>query len=185
MPNVSLDSKRIMYRDAPNPIIISNGEYKFVKVLAINGILKKGENPNQYYVTPGDEDIYTTLMVITDQDSFEYRFYLKPLPYPEAMVAGPRNEDSMIEFFRATTGVLALIRNFDFEVNFVVDSFTITFSDSVSIQTHRNIGNVWDQKTRDMLNEAKSKTVVTIQDVYISGPVEKYFLRQKIEYWIR
>src|SRR4030095_4566743 len=184
-PNVFLDSRKYLYLDAENPIIITNGKLKSVKVSMINGTIKKTDVPGKYLAIPDEDSFYSTIILEAKSYKEEFQFYYKELPYPKVFLAGLRNEDGVLMYFKSSPGVMAFIENFPIPVIFKVDSFHIKFSDSTSEKVHMNIGSIWDATTTQMIKESKRGTFVHIYDVYVTGPRRKYLLPDKISHYIR
>jgi len=184
-PNVFVDSRKFLYLDAENPVFISTGKFKSVKVSMINGIIKKSETTGKYLATPDVNSFHSTIILEAKNFKQEFNFDHKELPVPRAFVVGPRNEDGVILYFKSTSGVMAFIENFPIQVQFAVDSFIIAFSDSISERIHMNIGAGWDDITKQMMNEMRRGTFVYIYNVHVSGLRRKYLLTDKITSYVR
>ena len=184
-PDVFLDSRKYLYLDAENPVIITTGGLKSVKVTMINGTIKKTDVPGKYLATPDENSFFSTIILTAKKYREEFHFDHKELPRPKAVLAGLRNEDGVVLFFKSTAGVMALIENFPIQVSFKVDSFQITIWDSLSEKTHMNIGAKWDETTKQMINTLRQGMYVNITNVHVSGLRRKYILEQNITHFLR
>ena len=183
-PDVFLDSRKYLYVDAENPIIITTGRLKSVKVTMINGTIKKTDVPGKYLATPDENSFSSQIILTAKKYREEFHFDHKELPRPKAVLAGPRNKDGVVFFFRST-GLIAFIENFPIQVSFKVDSFQITVWDSLSEKTHMNIGPKWDETTKQMINAIRQGMYVNITNVHVSGLRRKYILSENITAYIR
>ena len=183
-PDVFLDSRKYLYLDAENPVIITTGRLKSVNVTMINGTIKKTNVPGKYLATPDQNSFSSTIILTAKKYNEEFHFYHKELPPPKAVLAGLRNEDGVIRFFKSTAGVLAFIENFPIQVSFKVDSFQIKVWDSLSEKTHMNIGAKWDETAKQMINALQRGMYVNITNVHVSGLRRKYILEQTITHFL-
>ena len=185
-PNVFLDSRKYLYHDTENPIIITTGKHKSVKVSMINGTIKKTDVPGKYLATPDENSFSSTIILTAKKYKREFHFDHKELPRPKAVLAGGvRDIHGVVFSFKSTAGVMAIIENFPIPVRFKVDSFQITVIDSVSEKTHMNIGAKWDETTKQMFNTLRQGMYVFITNVHVSGLRRKYILEQNMTHFLR
>ncbi|RZM30356.1 MAG: hypothetical protein EOO88_01320 [Pedobacter sp.] len=150
-----------------------------------NGLLKQGREADQYciIVSEGAREVQVVFAEGHDTVAYSFRVLSPPLPVAEAL--GPRNQDNMIVAFKgASTGLGVRFREFPFNAKFVVDSFDVSVKHKGILTIHRNIGQQWDSGTRTLLENSKPDTFVIISNFYCHTSVRKFFFARQILYYI-
>lgn len=175
-PGIFYNINRYMYRFFENPITITTGNLKEVKVSVKKGTIKKGNKPGEYYVRPDDTEYFTTTVIITATNfRKEIDFELLYITYPDIDIVGGQRTEGVVYSLRGSTGIRLIHRPVDISGDYKIDSFFIEFTYDDSIHTtigHMNIGAEWDNSTKALLNKARSESFVLINNVYVTDPID-------------
>jgi GldM C-terminal domain len=185
-PDISVEFKKVLFIGIDNPVVISTGNLKSVKVQIKNGTIKKTNEPGKYFIKPiGISGAITSVIFTAPNFKKKVEFEVNLLPDPEIDVVANRNEDGMIIYFQHSTGVFVHPRPLDLDIKYTIDSFTIIFTDSTGDKIHRNIGATWDATTSKMLKEAKPETKVLITHFDLTSLGRRIRVFKHLEYYIR
>lgn len=171
-PHVATDFKKYLYVGFDNPIYITGGNVKALKVSVDNGTIASTGKKGYYLVKPTNVGTATVKLEGNGYKK-EFRFDVWPMRYPEIRLVGIPNDDGMIEIKRYSDGIAAFFTPADVDIHFGIDSFTIEVKDSLQSVSHVNRGALWDSTTKQMIQEAKSGTRILIHHVYMTGPGRK------------
>jgi len=186
-PDVIPDSRKTLFYGYDNLVTITTGDRKDLTVSVKNGRIKKADMPGKFYVWPNDYSTDTVTIILTSKNfkkQIEYR--VLSLPDPEVDYAGQTNEDGVITNFRLTRGIRIRYERNDLFREFKIDSFTITFKDSVSEVKHKNLGSAWDIQTNSLIQNSRHGTLVIISEIFVSmnGIKRELFSMPKVS-WIK
>jgi hypothetical protein len=197
-PLIAVYKQNILLIGIDNPIKISTGSYDRVVVTMNEGTIQRiskdefiartGHCCNAVIKLIGFKKKVVNGKSIVSKREFEYDFRVRAIPGPTLAVAGPTNEDDAIVNFKQTTGVVAFLRDFYYDVDFKVDSFDVVFNGGgfEKEKRHRNAGDTWDEETQTLINTSSSGTWITIENAAIIGPDGKRFhLRGQLKFYIR
>ena len=189
-PLAFLPRQNVLFIGLGNPIEISTGDYDSVFASFNNGAITHVGN-GRFILRPHhvSDDATITLTAfkkrpspnqngfIMDKKTFEFNFKVRAIPIPHLTFAGPVNEDGIVTNIRATAGIAAYLRDFYYEVEFIVDSFDIVFSggEFETEKRHRNSGNTWDKETRNLISQSKPGTTIVVERALIIGPDGRRF----------
>jgi hypothetical protein len=136
-PDVIPDSRKTLFFGYDNLVTITTGDRKDLTVSVINGRIKKADMPGKFYVWPKDYSTETVTISLTAKNfKKQIEFRVLSLPDPEVDYTGQTNEDGVVTNFRLTRGIRIRYEKNDLFREFKIDSFTITFKDSVSEVKH-------------------------------------------------
>ena len=171
-PYITTDFKKYLYVGFDNPIHISTGNFKSLRVSADNGSITSTGSKGFYLIKP--ERVGTSTITLSgDNYKKEFRFEVWPMHYPGIRLLGLPNEDGMIDIKHYSTGITAFISPMDVNFEFQIDSFTVEVKDSLRSFSHMNIGALWDAVTKQWIQNAKTGTRISIYNVYMSGQGRK------------
>ncbi len=97
-------------------------------------------------------------------------FRVKPIPDPEARVAGKRGGKIKKNLLLAQTGVDAVMENFDFDLNFKVVSFTISTLVKGYTVDQASSSDSFTSEQMAMLRNLKRNQKIYIEDIKAVGP---------------
>ncbi len=174
---VSADKMNVFYIGVDNPVSISVPGVPSDQVQAsmTSGTLtSKGGGKYTVKVTAGATKTTINVMAkmggkVTSMGSAEFR--VKRVPNPEAYIANV-NGGLVSKSLLAAAGAIIpkMPEGFDFDLNFLITSFTLTITSAGDLIEKYGVGN---KLTADMIaaiNKAKLGTKVYIEDIKAKGP---------------
>jgi gliding motility-associated protein GldM len=128
--SMQLDKMNVFYIGVPNPITVSAAGYSLedVSVAIPNATITPGTEKGKYNImvtNPGE--VEAAIMAKTQEAGVKkvggQKVRIKFIPDPEAQVAGKNSGLVASSTFRVQSGVIAVLKNFDFDARFIVQSF--------------------------------------------------------------
>ena len=178
-PNVVVSPTKmnVFYRGVDNPVDISVAGYSATAISATmtNGSITKGAQG--YIVKPGPGREATVNVTVTNTDGSKkampgVEFRVKAVPDPVPEFAGKGVADATISRAEmlAAQGVVARMKDFDFELKYNVTEFTVVAiiggeSKQINIKGNRMTGDA-----TEMLKRVKTGQRIYIENVKASGP---------------
>lgn len=105
----------------------------------------------------------------TSMGSFKFR--VKRIPDPIGNFGGKEGDDLIPKnLLTSVQGVTAVLKNFDFDVKFVVQSFDVTMTSKGVLATESSNSMALTGAQKSLLNGAKSGTRVYIENIRAKGP---------------
>lgn len=180
---VSADKMNVFYIGVINPVTVSvpgAANDKVHPVISSGGtMVPKGNGHYDVSVTAGCPSNKVTVSVMADMDgkpspmgSSDFR--VKRVPDPIAMIANQTGGVISKTVLAAAGAIIPTMKDFDFNLNFVIKSFTMTINlhgDLIEIQSPNN------QLTSDMvkkLQSAPTGTKVYLENIKAAGPDGSY-----------
>jgi gliding motility-associated GldM-like protein len=182
-PYVNNDFKKYLYVNFDNPVYISTGKYKSLKIKVSNGKITKTKTPGKYLIKP--ERCETTIVTLIGSGyRKEFSFECAIMHYPEIDFLGYRYDDN-VPSVRRSEGIYAIHTPLDLDISYHIDSFQVTISDSLGHRTHVNVGPRWDAISSEMIHQAKRGSVLLIDKIALTGPDNRRYSGQtfKITIW--
>ncbi|HLN20244.1 MAG TPA: gliding motility protein GldM [Bacteroidales bacterium] len=182
---ISPTAMNVMYMGIANPIDVSvpgvspnnirikvvNGEFTTEKVKN-----SKGQNfPGTYAVRPKSRDQNVQVVVTADMNGTPvtfapYEFRVKPLPDPVAEF-GQKSTGSIARASAAAQqGVFAVLRDFDFDLNYKVTGFTILVSDKGSDFQESSTSSNLTPAQKNLINRLTRGKTLVVKDIKALGP---------------
>jgi gliding motility-associated protein GldM len=170
---VSADAVKVLYIGLDNPVTISGANGKgaeSVQASISQGTItsKGGGKYSVRVTTPGT----ATISVTSEGKTYPQEFRVKTVPPPIAMVGVSKGGKMSTNSFKAQAGVRAVLENFIFEgVTFTVTSYTMTFAGAGydGFKFRQVNGNSFNP-IRDLIEQARPGSTITIDDIKASGP---------------
>lgn len=172
--SVSAEKVKVLYIDLDNELAISGGNVGDEKVTAsmTNGKLSK-ISAGRYIAkpsTPGE----ATVTVVADGKSIPFKFKVKTVPDPIAMVGKEKGGRVLVNTIKAQQGVRAELENFVFDgVKFEVTSFKIyaTGAGFPNLGMSDNTGSgVFNAESKRIISKLQPGSMLMIDDIKASGP---------------
>jgi hypothetical protein len=172
-PYVNNDFKKYLYVNFDNPVYISTGKFKLLKIEVSNGTVTKTGEAGKYLIKP--ERCETTIVtLIAPGYRKQFEFSCAVMHYPEIDFFGYRYQHN-VPSIRRSEGIYAKHTPLDLDISFRIDSVRITVKDSLSEKTHVNVGPRWDSTTVKMLEQANKGSWLIIDKVLLTGPDNKRY----------
>lgn len=180
--SIQLDKMNVFYIGVPNPITVSAAGYSMQDIsVSIPGADVTSDNEagiGHYIVNvskPGE--IEASIMAKTEKGPTKaggMKVRVKFIPDPVAKVAGKTNGLVPTNVFKAQSGIIAVLENFDFDARFVVTSFEF----SLLPKRGEMLGPVKvngpylnkDKALRDLIERAKPGDKVFFEEIRAKGP---------------
>jgi hypothetical protein len=167
-PYVNTDYRKYLYLHLDNPVYISTGKYKSVKIELSNGngTITKAKEPGKYFIKP--VSVGPAVVTLTAPGyKKQFEFDCITLPYPEIYLAGSANEDNMLHV-KWSKGIYVRHHTIDHSIFFTVDSFKVTINDSSGQTSFMNAGAAWSNDVQHAIWKAKENFELTLDKVYIT-----------------
>ncbi len=179
-PSVTMSATRmnVFYLGIKNPFDVGGGAVpkENMEVTMTNGKITRTDDA--FIIEPSslDERGIKTKVTVTATIRGKKRIIgvsnwrVKQVPDPEAQVAGIPGGDIRKELLNIQDGVLAVLKDFDFDFKYKVTQFDVQTSDAggyVSIE--RSKSNRFTPRQKDMLKRVKPQTIVYISNIKAIG----------------
>ena len=175
---ISPTKMNVFYIGVPNPVSIGVPGVPNEKVRAgINGsggsIVKSGK-PGEYTVTVSSVG-EATVNVSADMNGSSrsmgsMKFRVKKVPDPIGVVAGVKSGAISKSALLANPIVIAKLENFDFDLNFVVLSFTLSYKFQGDFISESSAGSRFSSTQINAINKCGKGSKVYIEDIKAKGP---------------
>jgi gliding motility-associated protein GldM len=172
--SVSADAVKVLYIGLENPLTITGGSAGAEKTQASidNGsLVNKGGGK---YIATVNKPGEATINVSVDGKSTPFKFRVKRVPNPIAMVGASEGGRTPANAIKAQQGVRADLRDFVFEgVKFDIIGFTVYatgkgFEEQPGISM--NPGNYFNAESKNILNKLRPGSTLTIDEIKARGP---------------
>jgi gliding motility-associated protein GldM len=172
--SVSADATKVFYIGLENPISVSGGTKgdEATHVTVDNGHLTKIRAGK--YDVKVDGGTESTVTVTVDGKSTPFKFRVKTVPDPIAMIGKSKGGRIPANEFKAQQGVRAELENFIFEgvkydvVGFTLVAFGKGFSDQPGYAINR--GAAFGADAKRIIEKASGGTSITIDEIKAVGP---------------
>lgn len=189
--SIALDKMNVLYVGVPNPISVAasgGGDDKIgVSISGGGGRLEK-TGPGKYNAFVNSvTDNCTITVSVEGKVAGASQFRVRTIPDPVATVGGYASGDNVpAGAFKAQGGVGAYIKDFPFELQYRVTSFTLTAdTDDGDIIEANCTGNTWSGQAQGILRGLKAGKLVTIDNIRAQGPDGRNRKLPSLVYYIK
>lgn len=187
--SVALDKMNVLYIGVDNPITIASStgwDKTRVSPGGGGGLSLNGSN-GKYIARVSSVSDDCTITVNADNKISTFKFRVRTIPEAQAYVGGkPSGENYNAGAFKAQGGVGAGIKNFPFELEYNVQSFTFTCDTDDDIVTIPNAGAGFSQAVRNAINQhVQAGRMVTIDNIKVKGPDGRTTSAPSLVYYIK
>ena len=189
--SIALDKMNVLYIGVANPITVAasgGGDDRIsVSINGGNGRLEK-TGPGKYNAFVNSNTDNCTITVSVDgKTAGASQFRVRNIPDPVATIGGyASGENVPAGAFKAQGGVGAYIKDFPFEIQYRVTSFTLTSdTDDGDIVEAPVKGNTWDAKAQGLLKNLKAGKTVTVDEIRAQGPDGRSRKLPSLVYYIK
>ena len=187
--SIALDKMNVLYIGVDNPVTIaaSGGGDDKVQATISNGSLTR-VGPGKYIArvnTVNDNTLIT--VTVEGKVAGASQFRVRTIPEAQAYVGGkPSGENITAGAFKAQGGVGAGIKNFPFELEYDVVSFTFTCDTDDDIVILPNQGASFSPAVRNAMNQhVQAGRTVTIDEIRVKGPDGRTTKAPSLVYYIK
>ena len=189
--SIALDKMNVLYMGVANPITVAasgGGDDKVqVSISGGGGRLEK-TGPGKYNAFVNSITDNCTITVSMDgKVAGASQFRVRTIPDPVATVGGYASGDNVpAGAFKAQAGVGAYIKDFPFELQYRVSSFTVTAdTDDGDIAEAPCTGNTWSAQAQQIIRNLKAGRLVTIDNIRAVGPDGRSRKLPSLVYYIK
>jgi len=179
--SMQLDKMNVFYIGVPNPVTVSAAGYSLEDVsLNIPGAnITAGSEKGKYNImvtTPGE---ITAGIMAKDKSAgggtkqiSSMKVRVKFIPDPEAQVGGKNSGCLPSNVFKVQSGVIASLKNFEFDARFIVTSFSFSMLPKRAelIGPIPVTGAVFNSEVVKAMSRAKPGDKIFIEDIKARGP---------------
>lgn len=187
--SIALDKMNVLYIGVDNPVTIAasgGGDDKVVATIN-NGTLTR-VGTGKYIARVNKVDDNTTISVSIDGKlSGSSQFRVRNIPEAQAYVGGqPSGAQVSAGQFKAQGGVQAGIKNFPFQLDYEVVSYTFTCDTDDDIVSVPATGAAFAGAVRNAINNhVKPNRMVTIENIKVKGPDGRVTSAPTLLYYIK
>ena len=188
--SIALDKMNVLYIGVDNPVTIAasgGGDDKVNATISGGGTLTR-TGAGKYIARVSAVNDNTIISVSVDgKVAGQSQFRVRTIPEAQAYVGGkPSGENYPAGAFKAQGGVGAGIKNFPFELEYEVVSFTFTCDTDDDIVSIPNQGPGFSGAVRNAMNQyIQGGRVVTIDDIRVKGPDGRTTKAPSLVYYIK
>jgi hypothetical protein len=175
---VAVDKMNVFYKGVNNPITISveNHSCKDIVVKTSNGVVtgcngKYNFMPKDSAGRSSETELYVGIKsgaTVKWIDTLTYR--VKKIPDPVARIANVSGGCISKALLSAAVSIIPTLQNFDFDLNFVIISFTMTMNIKGDLIEKNAIGNKLTADMITMINAAATGTKIYFENIKAVGP---------------
>lgn len=160
----------VLYRGLANPIEIAVPGVTSDKVTATitNGTIKK--ITNGWAVSPGDQSESVVTVLVNNKKVSEKFFRVKNVPEPVAVFAGKYDGEMPKDIALKTEVIEVELKDFDWDLKFVVKSFTLLCSNEKGDYETLSVGNKITDNMKSMIGNCKVGQNIVFKDIKAIGP---------------
>jgi gliding motility-associated protein GldM len=172
--SIALDKMNVLYIGVDNPVTIAasgGGDDRINATISSGSLTRVGTG--KYIARVNQVNDNTIITVSVDgRVAGASQFRVRTIPEAQAYVGGqPSGSNITAAAFKAQGGVGAGIKNFPFELEYNVVSFTFTCDTDDDIVTIPNQGAAFSGTVRNAMSQhVKAGRMVTIDDIRVKGP---------------
>jgi gliding motility-associated protein GldM len=187
--SIALDKMNVLYIGVDNPVTIAasgGGDDKVQATISSGSLTRVG--PGKYIARVSQVNDNTLISVSVDGKLVgSSQFRVRTIPEAQAYVGGqPSGANVAAGAFRAQGGVGAGIKNFPFELEYNVVSFTFTCDTDDDIVSIPNQGAAFSGAVRNAINQhVQAGRMVTIDDIRVKGPDGRTMPAPSLVYYIK
>jgi gliding motility-associated protein GldM len=188
--SVGLDKMNVMYIGVPNPVTIASStgwDKTSVSISGGGGSLSSNGGNGKYIANVTSQTEDCTITVTADGKPSIFKFRVRNVPEAQAYVGGqPSGANVNAGAFKAQGGVGAGIKNFPFELEYNVQSFTFTCDTDDDIISIPVQGANFAGTVRNAINQhVQAGRMGTIDDIKVKGPDGRTTKAPSLVYYIK
>lgn len=188
--SVGLDKMNVLYIGVDNPITIASStgwDKTKVSISGGGGSLNPSGGNGRFNARVNSVTDDCTITVTSDGKPSTFKFRVRTVPEAQAYVGGKLSGTTVSAGeFKAQGGVQAGIKNFPFELNYEVVSYTFTCDTDDDIVTVPAQGAAFAGAVRNAIStHVKPDRMVTIENIRVKGPDGRTTAAPALVYYIR
>jgi gliding motility-associated protein GldM len=186
--SVALDKMNVLYIGVENPITIASSTgWDKTNVSISGGGGSLSGSTGRYVARVNSVTDDCTITVTADGRPSSFKFRVRTIPEAQAYVGGqPSGSNIAAGAFKAQGGVGAGIKNFPFELQYDVVSYTFTCDTDDDIVTVPAQGASFSGAVKSAINQhVQPGRMVTIDDIRVKGPDGRTTKAPSLVYYIK
>ncbi|RYG23973.1 MAG: hypothetical protein EOO01_43820, partial [Chitinophagaceae bacterium] len=190
--SIALDKMNVLYIGVDNPVSIAasgGGDDRVQVSIAGGGGSVTKTSAGKYNVkvtTPGQEAVIT--VTVDGKVAGASKFRVRNIPAPTGTVGSFASGDNInAGAFRAQAGVGAYIKDFPFDIQYDVVSYSLSMdNDDGDIETADCQGTYWSANAKRIIDRnSKPGRTITIDNLRAKGPDGKIFKLGSLVYYLK
>ncbi|MBK7215486.1 MAG: gliding motility protein GldM [Bacteroidales bacterium] len=171
---VSPTKMNVLYVGVDNPVSISAGGVSDAQISAAitQGTIVRTANGWVSRVSQAGKATVTVTAKVGDRvkpmGAFEFR--VKNVPSPTAYIANTDGGVVGREVLAASALIPRMPPDFEFDLNFIITSFTFSGNRKGDVIDYKGVGNKLTDEMRTFIKECKRGSKVSLEDIYAKGP---------------
>jgi gliding motility-associated protein GldM len=171
---VSPTKMNVLYAAVDNPVSISAGGVSDAQIsanISQGSISRVGNTWIAKVSQPGKAVVSVTAKVgdkVKPMGSFEFR--VKNVPNPTAFIANTDGGVVSREMLTASALIPRMPADFDFDLNFVITSYTFSGNRKGDVVDLKGVGNRLTEDMKNFIRDCKRGSKVNFEDIYAKGP---------------
>ncbi len=188
--SVGLDKMNVLYVGVDNPVTIASStgwDKTKVSISGGGGVLNPNGGNGRFIARVSSVTDDCTITVNVDGKPSQFKFRVRTIPEAQAYVGGKASGENIpAGQFKAQGGVGAGIKNFPFELEYDVVSYTFTCDTDDDIVSLPVQGAAFSGTVRNAINQhVKAGRMVTIDDIRVKGPDGRTTKAPSLVYYIK
>jgi gliding motility-associated protein GldM len=189
--SIALDKMNVLYVGVDNPLTIAasgGGDDRIqVSMSGGGGAINRVASGKYIARVNSVTDNCTITVSVDGKVAGASQFRVRTIPDPVATVGGYASGDNVpAGAFKAQGGVGAYIKDFPFELQYRVTSFTLTSdTDDGDIVEANCTGNTWSAQAQGIMKGLKAGKLVTIDNIRAQGPDGRNRKLPSLVYYIK
>jgi gliding motility-associated protein GldM len=171
---VSPTKMNVLYIGVDNPVSISAGGVSDAQISASisQGSITRSGNSWIAHVSQAGKAVVSVSAKVGDKaktmGSSEFR--VKNVPNPTAFIANTDGGTVGREMLMASALIPRMPADFDFDLNFVITSFTFSGNRKGDVIDYKGTGNRLTEDMKNFIRECKTRSKIFFEDIYAKGP---------------
>lgn len=173
---VAADKMNVFYIGVDNPVTVSASGVRSDKtrVSMTGGTLNANGAGGKYTVrvsSPGKASVTVTAETKNGPKSFNSDFRVKRIPDPVPEIGGKSGGKMGTGEFKAQGGMIAVLKDFDFDARFEVLGFEVTHAQKgADLMTAVNQGAKFNGSAANLIQQAKIGSIFYFDNIKVKGP---------------
>ena len=171
---IALPEMNVLYIGYPNKITVSASGVGAEKInISTSGGAVNKTAPGEFVVSVSQQSDNFIIKAVADgKEIGSTAFRVRQMPEPGATVGGRKSGDYVnASTLAAQGGVGAYIENFPLNLKYTVTKFVVVGTDENGDLIKESCpGNTFSARARTIMKNLKSGDIVTIEDIYCTGP---------------
>lgn len=169
---ISVHKNNFLFAGIPNPIriVVQNVPCNVLRFDVDNGKINKSEDDCEYIIQPEQTGGVTIRVFAGREEIGSGYFRVRDVPSPDAEIGGRSNGDMRKSSLQAQIGITGTLKNFDYDVRFVITHFTlIVLRNGQVVNCITNEGPYFNEEIRAIFHKLNIGDKVIFSNIRYQG----------------